>query len=237
MLSAPLGNQSQSICWETLSPWRSGGHPPSCQCNPSGAVSCSSRPEPGRFPARSTALPSLQPRSRGGCLPRSGLRQLLQEGFDLHCLVWLFKYCSECWGNVRHVYPLLWERFKTHVSSYSPAGLSCSCFHVQCTRTHPAVYQDLGCAVAKQTGEGEESREERSTLGRIPHSSSRCALLGSPTRILPRHLNLRGSAEQGALCRSCLKKDLLWKNCPAETFHTKTAVSSFLLIPSTQTGK
>lgn len=101
-------------------------HLPSCQ-----------HPRSELFPV---AVP-LQPAGPRGalccppCRRRGGARQLLQEGFDLHCLVWLFKYRSECWGNFRHVYPLLWERLKTHVSSYSPAGLLCLCVHMQHTHT------------------------------------------------------------------------------------------------------
>lgn len=86
--------------------------------------------------ANSPGIPALLSCSPQLCGRGTELaRQLLQEGFDLHCLVWLFKYCNECWGNFRHVYPLLWERLEPHVSSYSPVGLLCLCFHMQHTHT------------------------------------------------------------------------------------------------------
>lgn len=132
LLLAPLGNQSRCICWESLSPWRSGEHPPSYQRNPS--EPCSSPLHTAGSPLEAGHCLAPSP-----CLPRFGLRQLPQEGFDLHSLVWLFQSCRRRWGNFRHVYLLLWERLKTHVSSYSPAGLLCLCFHGQ--HTLPCEWQ------------------------------------------------------------------------------------------------
>lgn len=103
-------------------------HLPSCQHHHLGAARRSCAPK-----ADSPGLPALL-----CCSPQLSAelaRRLLQEGFDLRCLVWLFKYCNECWGNFRHVYPLLWERLKTHVSSYSPVDLLCLCFHMQHAHT------------------------------------------------------------------------------------------------------
>ena len=92
-----------------------------------------------------------------------------------------------------------------------------------------------GVQLTKRTGEGEGNREERSTLRRIPRSSSACTLPAFPVHILPWHHNPGGSADAGCTAQVLFKK--AWKNCPAERFHTRDAVSNFLLISDTQTGK
>lgn len=168
-------------------------------------------------------LPSPQPGS-------SGLGQLPQEGFDLHCLVWLFKYCSECRGNFRRVYPLLRERLKTHVSGYSPACLLCFCFHMQHAR--PAVWQGLGRAADK--GEWGRRTGRREALGGDPPLQLMLQFACSPCPGTVTWGLHRGGVHCVGLVQ---KKDLPWENCPAETFHTTDTVSSFLLIPNGQTGK
>lgn len=185
---SPGKSNSVHLLGSSLS-WRSGEHPPSYQHNPSG--SCSSTPEHSRFPSGSRRCLPHSP-----CPPRSGLRQLLQEGFDLHSRVWLFKSCSQCWGNFRHVYLLLWERLKTHVSSYSAAGWLCLC-STGSTHAHPAVCRAWGAA-----GSG---TEQRSSLGRIPFSRLCCTCFPHTYPALaPQPVGL--CRRRDALCRSCLKR-------------------------------
>lgn len=208
LLPSPLGNPSQSPRWEAPSRWRSGGTSP--------AASILAR-------SRSLWLSPCSPRVPGvpcAALPAGAgggseaVRQLLQEGFDLHCLVWLFKYRSERWGNFRHVYPLLWERLKTHVSSYSPAGLLCLCVHMQHTHT-------LRCGRLGRAGKGEKGRR-RGALGR---GADPRALYSLPWAH-PAWLHSSGGLQkQGAGVGLLFRKGLLWQNCPAVTSHTRDARS------------
>lgn len=107
VLPAPLGNQSQPICWETLS-GELVGTLPAALVTPLGAVSWSSRPEPCRLPAGSTVLPPPQPGSRGG----SGS----SRGKGLICTLWfgylntavsagviLVMFILCCEGDSRHM--------------------------------------------------------------------------------------------------------------------------------------
>lgn len=165
--------------------------------------------------ANSPGIPALLSCSPQLCGRGTELaRQLLQEGFDLHCLVWLFKYCNECWGNFRHVYPLLWERLEPHVSSYSPVGLLCLCFHMQ--HTHTLQCGKWGAA-DKAGWKGRKGQRGKKHSVKTPRCSIHSLLLTALCAACP-GAQLRGAHRSRA--KVLFQKGLLWK-----TFHAESACS------------
>lgn len=92
------------------------------------------------------------------------------------------------------------------------------------------MWQDLGCAAAK----ADQGQSRKALWGGSPTPAALSFFLPC----MPCLGTITWGAEQRKGASVMFKKNLSWKNGPAETLlSSRDAVNSFLLIPNMQTGK